>query len=125
MRAGKLASAADALAFAEDWISAWNDHNLDRVLAHYADGIEFTSPFAIEFAGGDGTVIGIQALREYWENVLVGFPDLRFELIRAVPGVGSVSLVYTSVRDLFAVETFIFDDDGRVAQVHCHYRSPD
>jgi ketosteroid isomerase-like protein len=33
-------------AFAEDWIAAWNAHDLDRVLSHYADDIVFLSPIA-------------------------------------------------------------------------------
>ena len=116
---------AEAESFAGEWIAAWNDHDLDRVLGHYAEDVEFTSPFAIEFAGGEGTVVGKTALRDYWENVLRAFPDLRFTLIRAVPGVQSLSIVYASVRELFASETFIFGADGKVVRVHCHYRPPD
>ena len=28
-------------AFAAEWIAAWNAHDLDRILAHYAEGIVF------------------------------------------------------------------------------------
>jgi hypothetical protein len=28
---------ADALAFAEVWVAAWNAHDLGRILSHYAD----------------------------------------------------------------------------------------
>ena len=30
--------------FATDWIAAWNSHDLDRVLTHYEDDFEMSSP---------------------------------------------------------------------------------
>jgi hypothetical protein len=36
--------------------------------------------------------------------------------------VGSVTLLYLSVRELLAAETMVFDEAGRVRRVHCHYR---
>ena len=34
----------DLHAFAEEWITAWNTHDLDRILSHYAEDIVFRSP---------------------------------------------------------------------------------
>ena len=34
----------DADSFAREWVAAWNDHDLDAVLSHYADGVVFHSP---------------------------------------------------------------------------------
>ena len=30
--------------FAKEWIDAWNSHDLDRILAHYAEDIEISTP---------------------------------------------------------------------------------
>src|SRR6516164_4567249 len=30
----------EAVKFAEDWVSAWNSHDLDKIMAHYADDVE-------------------------------------------------------------------------------------
>jgi len=30
--------------FGADWIAAWNSHDLDRVLTHYEDDFEMSSP---------------------------------------------------------------------------------
>jgi ketosteroid isomerase-like protein len=30
--------------FAADWIAAWNSHDLDVILSHYADDVVFHSP---------------------------------------------------------------------------------
>lgn len=43
-----------AWAFASNWERAWNAHDLDAILAHFADDIVFSSPVAeriVRFAG--------------------------------------------------------------------------
>ena len=44
-----------ALEFADEWIAAWNSHDLDRVLRHYAADAELTSP-----CGNDADAITIR-----------------------------------------------------------------
>jgi ketosteroid isomerase-like protein len=34
-----------AQSFASSWASAWNAHDLDRVLEHYEDDFEMASPY--------------------------------------------------------------------------------
>jgi ketosteroid isomerase-like protein len=41
---------------AGEWFDAWNRHDLEAVLGHYADDVEFTSPFAVELAGSISVV---------------------------------------------------------------------
>ncbi|HEX5049396.1 MAG TPA: nuclear transport factor 2 family protein, partial [Gammaproteobacteria bacterium] len=33
-----------AQTFAHEWIDAWNSHDLDRILSHYADDFVMSSP---------------------------------------------------------------------------------
>ncbi len=35
-----------AQAFAEDWIASWNSHDMERILAHYTDDFEMSSPLS-------------------------------------------------------------------------------
>jgi ketosteroid isomerase-like protein len=37
-----------AYQLALDWIEGWNRHDLDAILSHYADDVEFTSPFVVK-----------------------------------------------------------------------------
>jgi ketosteroid isomerase-like protein len=39
-----MMTAEFAAQFAEEWIAAWNSHDLDRILSHYADDFEMASP---------------------------------------------------------------------------------
>ena len=34
--------------FAKEWIDAWNSHDLDRILSHYVEDFEMSSPLIIE-----------------------------------------------------------------------------
>jgi ketosteroid isomerase-like protein len=117
-----MLDAQQVQAFAADWIDAWNARDLDRILSHYADGIEFVSPFAVALLNDpSGTVRGKAALRDYFAKGLERYPDLKFELHRTLTGVGCVTLYYRSVRDLMAAETFEFDGHGHDARVLATY----
>ena len=37
--------------FAQEWIDAWNSHHLERVLSHYADDFEMSSPYIAQITG--------------------------------------------------------------------------
>ena len=36
---------------AEGWAAAWNARDLDRILAHYSDDFEMTTPFFVKLMG--------------------------------------------------------------------------
>jgi ketosteroid isomerase-like protein len=36
----------EARQFAHHWVSAWNSHNLDAIMSHYASEVVLTSPVA-------------------------------------------------------------------------------
>src|SRR5215831_4331753 len=64
----EVMTSEQARRFAEEWVDAWNRHDLDGILAHYSEDVVFSSPFAARLIpGGDGTVRGRAALREYFK----------------------------------------------------------
>lgn len=122
---------SDADAFVAEWMAAWNSHDVERIVGHYADDVEYFSPFVARLAvpaapGAEGRLVGKEALREYVAAALARYPDLRFDPPSCVAhGAGSVSFVYTSVNGLTAVETLVFAAGSQVvARAHCHYRAP-
>jgi len=48
--------------FCNDWIAAWNAHDLERILSHYREDVLFTSPFAARAGARDGVLHGLPAL---------------------------------------------------------------
>ncbi|MCH9742465.1 MAG: nuclear transport factor 2 family protein [Proteobacteria bacterium] len=112
---------AFAETFAEEWITAWNNHDLDAVLSHYVDDFEMQSPFIVRIAGeSSGKLTGKVAVRKYWEAALKLMPTLHFDLISTLIGVDSVTLCYMGAKDLSA-ETFFFDEHGKVIKAFAHY----
>jgi ketosteroid isomerase-like protein len=113
-----------ALRFGQEWIEAWNAHDLDRVLSHYTDDFEMSSPFIAVFAGQpSGTLKGKTQVGAYWQDVLKRIPDLRFELLEVFTGVNSVTIYYKAVLGKLATEVFFLNEDGRVFKALAHYNS--
>ena len=89
--------------FANDWIDAWNSHDLQRILSHYADDFEMTSPVIIQLTNEpSGTLRGKTAVGDYWTKALQLIPDLHFELITTLVGVNSITLYYHGARGRLA-----------------------
>ena len=118
-----LLTEADADEFVTSWLAGWNTHDVDAIAGHYADDVEYHSPFVTQMADGLGHLVGIQAVRTYIAAALQRFPELHFDPPWTV-GVGarSLSMVYRSVNDLTAVETLVLDADRKVTLALCHYR---
>jgi ketosteroid isomerase-like protein len=111
-----------AWALAEDWVSAWNAHDLERILEHYADEVVLVSPVAAErFADRSGTVRGKAALRDYFRMGLEKNPKLRFELEDVMWGIGSVVLYYKNQRGTKTGEVMELDGAGKVVRVLANY----
>lgn len=107
--------------FAADWIAAWNSHDLERILAHYTDDFEMSSPVIVQVADEpSGTLRGKAAVGAYWKKALQLIPDLHFELVTTLVGVNSITLYYRGVRGL-AAEVFHFGSDGKVVKAFAHY----
>lgn len=112
----------DIVDFAQEWVAAWNAHDLERILNHYADDVELVSPFVAKLTGGsDDSVRGKAAMRDYFARGLKAFPTLRFELVRIYSGVRSCVLEYHSVNGLRTAEVMEFDEQGKVRRVLAHY----
>ena len=110
--------------FAADWVEAWNAYDLERILAHYGDDFEMSSPVIVQVAGEpSGTLRGKQAVGAYWRKALQLIPDLHFELLSVLVGVGSITLYYRGARGRLAAEVFHFGPDRKVVKAFAHYAS--
>jgi hypothetical protein len=114
--------ASFAREFAQDWVDAWNTHDLERILTHYDDEVVLVSPVALKLLGGDGTVRGKVALREYFLRGLDAYPNLRFDLIDALWGLETIVLYYTSnVRGSKTAEVMLLNPNGKIRGVWANY----
>ena len=99
--------------FAADWIAAWNDHDLDAILSHYADDVVFRSPrIALVLGEAVDFVAGKPALARYWGEALAQARALHFTADRLYIGSDSLTLAYRNHRGQNVAETFVFDATG-------------
>lgn len=112
-----------AEAFARDWLAAWNDRDIERILSHYGEEIIFHSPRIARVLGNEATsVFGKKALRDYWTKAIAAAPQLFFELDDILVGSDALTILYTNHREELVAETFVFGPDGKVARSIAAYR---
>ncbi|MFI6026588.1 YybH family protein [Amycolatopsis magusensis] len=100
---------ATAREFADGWLRAWNAHDLEAVLSHFAEDVTFRSPVAAHLLEGSaGVVRGKAALRAYWAEGLDRIPDLRFEVVGLYLGVDSLVINYRNQKGGLVNEVLIF-----------------
>jgi ketosteroid isomerase-like protein len=108
--------------FAASWERAWNAHDLDALLAHFAEGVVFRSPVAAQLLGGDGVIRGRDALRGYWSRALELVPDLRFTVEGVYVGIDAVVINYRNHAGNLVCEYLTFAD-GLVVSGDATYQS--
>jgi ketosteroid isomerase-like protein len=109
---------------ANDWVAAWNAHDLDLIMTHYEDAIELTSPAAAQLLGTpDGRVVGKPNLRAYFQRGLEAYPELRFQLEDVLWGINSVVLYYTNQKGSRTAEFMELSANGKVARVVANYNA--
>jgi ketosteroid isomerase-like protein len=112
---------AQARVLAQDWCEAWNRHDLEAVLAHYADDVELNSPKVIERLGTpSGWLKGKDALRTYFATGMKS-TELRFELVDVLLGAGALSIVYRRENGALVSDTMELDEDFRGRRVVACY----
>jgi hypothetical protein len=118
-----MLSRAFAEAFANEWLSAWNDRDIDRILSHYADDIVFHSPRIAKVLGNDASSVrGKKALQAYWTEALDQARRIFFDLDEILIGSDAVTILYTNHRDERVAETFVFNDEGEICLSVAAYR---
>ena len=112
----------NAAAFAAEWIEAWNAHDLNRILALYAEDVVLVSPKVGAILGEpSGTVRGKAMLRDYFSRGLARLPDITFVFEAVYAGLNSVVVRYKSYDGRGASEAMVFGTDGLVREVRAHY----
>jgi ketosteroid isomerase-like protein len=110
--------------FAQEWLTAFNAHDIETVLEHFAEDVVFTSPVAARVVPDSGGVIrGKAALRAYWTVALERIPELRFELLGVYAGIDTLVINYRNQAGGLVSEVLTFAGNHVVAG-HGTYRTP-
>lgn len=84
----------DPASYADEWVRAWNAHDVEAVLDHFADDVVFTSPVAARVVPESGGV---------------------------VRGESTLVINYRNHRGQLVNEVLTFDGDGLVCEGHGTY----
>lgn len=112
----------DAHDFAHHWVRAWNAHDLDDIMSHYAEDVVLISPVAARLLDDtSGAVEGKEALRAYFRRGLEAYPNLTFELVDVMWGLSSIVLYYVNQKGTRTGEFMEFDAGFNVVRVVANY----
>lgn len=115
-----MLNANEAKQFAKDWCAAWNSHDLESIMSHYAEHVVLTSPTAAKLLS-DPVVRGKDALRNYFAVGLRAYPNLRFEVMDVTCGVSSMVVYYANQNGVKVSEFMELGSDRKVTTVIAHY----
>ncbi len=115
-----------AQAFAAGWIAAWNAHDMERILSHYTDDFEMSSPLIVERLGlPEGKLKGKRAVGDYWQPSMSITPPLNFELIDVLVGIDAITLYYHNVGRRVVAETLLFNRAGKATRGMAQWSTAD
>jgi ketosteroid isomerase-like protein len=101
-----------ATRIAQEWLDAWNDHDPERVVAHFADNVIVVSPMLEQLRPkSSGVLGGKREVLDYYRDGLAASGDLKFELVEVCAGVAEVVIVYRNQRGVMVTESLEFDGD--------------
>jgi len=111
---------------ANEWIDSWNSHDLDRILNHYSDDFEFSTPFiTLLMNEPTGTLKGKQNVRKYWAKTFERVPDLQFRVIEVAFCTDSITIYYHAIMGKRAMEVHFYNDEGKIEKGVAHYNDID
>src|SRR5258705_1797030 len=71
---------------AKRWFAAFNDKNLEGLLALYHDNAEHFSPkLKVRHPETKGMIKGKAAMRTWWQDAFNRLPSLHYEIVRLTP----------------------------------------
>ena len=123
-----ISNRASAQQFATRWAQQWNQLDVEAVLGHFHDDVEFISPTALAVTGS-AVVRGKSALRAYWKSALARVTSLHFTVDRVLwdPQSRELAIIYTEEINGTAKrvsENLVFDEHGRVVTAEVFHGSP-
>lgn len=118
-----MLSLAEARQFADAWVDAWNAHDLDAVMEHYADEVMFWSPMIVKLLDRPtGKLEGKAELRSYFATGLAANSDLHFTLLEIFVGVDSITILFRRHDGIEVTEMMVLDEAShRVTMGRAHY----
>ena len=105
---------------ANRWLEAWNSHDLEAIVACYADDVEFVIPALVSDAS-EKNISGREALRTHFRHGLELAPNLAMTEESVLVGPGGFAILYKREDGHRAIEAVELDGAGLVARARVYY----
>ncbi|MDO9000008.1 MAG: nuclear transport factor 2 family protein [Bacteroidota bacterium] len=80
---------------AQKWFTAFNEHDLEKLLALYSENAEHYSPkLKVRKPETQGLIKGKPALREWWQDAFDRLPSLNYEVLKLTADKEQVFMEY-------------------------------
>lgn len=104
---------------AGQWFAAFNNHNLENLLALYDEQAAHYSPkLKIRQPESNGLVSGKQALRAWWKDAFERLPELHYEVTSLTANTGRVFMEYIrkvpGEADMLVAEVLEINQNGLI-----------
>lgn len=120
-----MTNAGTSAAHAISWIAAWNAHDLEAILDHYTEDVEFQSDVVVRRWGRpDGILYGKNELREHFRQGLELAPNLKFDLEEIFSCPGSYAVQYKRDNGNRVIQVVAINGIGLAKQVRAFYARP-
>ena len=109
---------------ADEWVAAWNAHDLDAIMALYAPGIVFQTPTIIDTLGvADGRVRRRRAHSGSTSPAASsGCPTCASISTASTPGCSSLAMTYRWADGTPVCELHEYNEQGLIERVQALYR---
>ena len=112
----------EALALADAWIESWNRHDLDAIMAHYADDVVFEANTVVSrWNRPDGTLHGAVALREHFRRGLDLAPTLHFNLEAVFTAPSGYAVLYRRDNGNRVLDVVELNEENKAVRVKALY----
>jgi hypothetical protein len=109
-------------AIVEDWIEAWNAHDLDRIMSHYADDVEFEANTVVKrWNKPDGKLRGINELREHFKLGLSLAPQIHFTFEQFFSVPSGYAVLYRRDNGNQVMDVVELNEAGKARRVKAFY----
>ena len=113
------------VSMAQNWIKAWNSRDMEEIMSHYADDIDFQSATVIRtLQRPDGRLKGKKDLREHFTRGLANAPKLHFTLEQVFFNPGGYGMLYSRENGNRVIECMELNEQGLVIRSRIFYAQP-
>jgi SnoaL-like domain len=112
----------DMQALAAEWIESWNRHDLEHIMAHYADDVVFEASTVVKrWNRPDGQLHGSQELREHFRRGLELAPTLHFELEAVLTAPSGYAALYHRDNGNRVLDVVELNAANKASRVKAYY----